>query len=73
MEQLGNTDAELKKSVANKKKQTYRVQSATLLERELITDTFWSMYRKLIILKKSSKDATLQYAALNFIKKTGLM
>ena len=33
------------------KLQTYSVWTATLLLRELITDTFWNMYRKLAVLK----------------------
>ena len=54
---------------------------ATLLLRQLITDTFWNMYPKLAILKNKilrkksmtdkllNKVATLQYTALSFMKK----
>ena len=41
------------------KLQTYSVQNATLLLRELTKDTFWNMYGKLAILKKANKVATL--------------
>ena len=34
------------------KLQTLRDQSAPLLERELTTDTFWNMYRKLATTKE---------------------
>ena len=32
---------------------TYSVQTATLLLRSLITDTFWNMHRKLAVLKNN--------------------
>ena len=37
------------------KLQTYSVQTATLLEKELTTDSFWNMYRKLSVLKRIKK------------------
>ena len=41
------------------KLQTYSVQNATLLLRELTADNFWNMYQKLAILKKANRVATL--------------
>ena len=38
------------------KLQTYSVQTATLLKKELTTDFFWNMYRKLALLKRMKKS-----------------
>ena len=67
------------------KLQTYGVQTATLLLKQLTIDTFWNMYQKLAVLKNNilrkkstvdqllNKVATLQYTALSFMKETELM
>ena len=49
------------------KLQTYSVQTATLVEKELTTDSFWNMCRKLSVLKRIKKETVF------FLRKKSMM
>ena len=47
------------------KLQVYSVQTATLLQNDLTTNSFWNMYRKLAILKKKKTSFLRKKSVVN--------